>query len=386
MFRTTSFKSHGFSRTTSQTSRPLSTSKSCPKEKVKNYLKCISGKPDVLQSLKQLRHDMHDELVDWSGKQAQKGLNSCGESHTSPELREAAAAHSLAYALRAVCDMTKNYELKLAARMPGKQSDARQVDSEFLAHIRPEHMKRLRSDFSRTWSNNSLERRAAIFSAVAPGVMERLDVAAKAEERELAMSWGSIPEHMQLLASELLALVDYVNSSTGTFNAVNSAAVAHAFYGEPLFMQLVAGFNAALDSAIEKLCKHPYFGLKNIVTYKGIRLENAAGPFRMAMLKDAIGTGRIIAFPNVLSTTRNEYASYASTKFSGGYSTELQITMRRGVDADPFHDDTTMGEMEVLGPRGQKFIVTEKTETFINDLETGSSGIRVDRYILFPKD
>jgi hypothetical protein len=378
-------KTLGSVRQKPRTARPLSTSNLTPAAKVKAQLKALTSKVEVRSALLEIHKSLYDELVDWSTTKAKAGIENSKERHTSPELQDAAETYSIAFGLRAVCDMTKNYNLKPIVNEVGKQPDTQKADAEFFAQIRPDHAKTIRGDFLGTWRCNSLERQAAILSALAPGIIERIGIDTTPEQRNLAATWQSLPIQMRLLESEFLALLDYLNSSTGTFNAVNSAAVAQAYYGEPVLQQLVTGFSAPLDSAITKLCHHPYFGLKDIVTYKGIKLENDAGSFRIAMLDAAVGTRKTIAFPNVLSTTCNEHMSYASTKPDEGYSTELQITMRRGVLADPFHDESTMGEMEVLGPRGQKFIVSAKTELIVRNPNTGSS-IPINRYILLPKD
>ena len=105
---------------------------------------------------------------------------------------------------------------------------------------------------------------------------------------------------------------------------------------------------------------------------------------RRAMLDAAVKTNKVIAFPNVLSATANPTKSYAVTKARLGYSLELEITMRKAFDADPFHDTKTMGEAEVIGPRGQKFIVTDKVEVEAY-MESSGCFELIDRYLLAPQ-
>jgi hypothetical protein len=224
-----------------------------------------------------------------------------------------------------------------------------------------------------------------LLSVLLPGVTMKLGLTATAAHAAHAKAWDITPPSQLLTEAELLALVDYVNSTTGTFNAVNGAALAEAYYSEPVLQQMMGTYSAALDQAIRKLCRHSYFGLHDVKTYKGIFLYNESGLFRRAMLNAAVGTNKVIAFPNVLSATANPSKSYAVTKSRLGYSLELEITMRTAFDADPFHDAETMGEGEVIGPRGQKFIVTQKVEE-MEYVESAGQAEPIERYILKPRN
>lgn len=303
------------------------------------------------------------------------------------QAKTAAEAYTMCHALDAVVKLSDAYNFKLTPRpkaeaTPG-ETTAQANEHAFLEQITSSHLKTLIADFQTSWSKNNEVRQAAILSALAPKVAAQFDLAVTPAHRSHMQQWASLAPELQLSQSELLALVDYVNSATGSFNAVNGAAMAGAYYGDKILPGLMQVFSTALNGAIAKLCEHPYFGKTHILTFKGINLQNISGRFRRDMLEGAVGTGKIIAFPNVLSTTSDPSKSYAAQKFSQGYTIECQIRMAKAFDADPFHDEMTMGEFEVIGPAGQRFNVVGKEGVMVADPETASN-IEIDRYLLEP--
>ncbi len=363
----------------------FSTAPDAPLARLKGSLKQLPKQADMVQSLRELRTSpIYGELMNWTKKQYEV-IPKSGDVHDDPRVRNVAGGHALCYALNSVVHLANGYDLNLTDRIAATDNDPEAAERAFLSQIRPAHAEALVKAFRESWRANSELRQAAILSALQPGVAEKLGLTITERHTRLAQAWGTISASQQLTLGELLALVDYVNSATGTFNAVNGTALAAAYYGEPVLQKMTATLSATLDSAIQKLCRHPYFGRQEITTYKGILLSDEAGVFRKAMLNAAVGSGKLIPFPNVLSATANPNKSYAATKDSLGYSIELQITMRTAFYADPFHDTLTMGEDEVIGPRGQKFIVTEKlaTEVFSERRERFEW---IDRYVLKPKN
>lgn len=319
-------------------------------------------------------------------EQAREAAHDHDAVHLSPDARMAAAGHAICHAVDAVADMAEHYELSLTVhRRHGKSADAEANERSFMDQIKPKHVDELRHEFSRSWGANNSVRQAAILSALAPEVAQHFGLTGHAEHRELARAWGPIAPDRQLRGSELMALLDYVHSQTGTFNAVNGSALVQAYYGDKLLAGMTEVFSAALNGAIVKLSLHPYFGKTNITTYKGVNLTSPSGPFRQAMLEAAVGTRKLIVFPQVLSATSDPRRSYAVTKHHEGYFLECEIVMAHGFDADPFHDVNTMGEKEVLGPAGQKFRVMSKQSVEIPNPETAGSSV-IERFLLEPAD
>ncbi len=381
MFRTISKTRTGRHRHTRSITR--SSTPDRPLDQLKQTLKDLPKQANMVQALRNIRTSkLYSEVFDWSKKEYED-IPRMGDIRENPHARNAAGGHALCYALNAVVHLSHKYDLKLVTRKTAG-GDAEAIEREFFNQIHPAHANELMEEFLRTWNANPEIRQAALLSVLLPGVAMKLGLTATSAHMAHAKAWNVIPPALLLTEGELLALVDYVNSATGTFNAVNGAALADAYYGEPVLQQMIGAYSAMLDSAIHKLCQHPYFGLHDVKTYKGICLYDESGLFRRAMLDAAVKTNKVISFPNVLSATANPAKSYAVTKVRLGYSLELEITMHKAFDADPFHDTKTMGEAEVIGPRGQKFIVTDKVEV---EEYVESSGCMelIDRYLLKPQ-
>ncbi len=379
-------KPHASPQTTRLTRRTASSSTS-GLEEIQQSLKSAGREKNPILKLREVHASpVFNEVLAMS-QAARKAIQNLETAHTDPQARKAAAGATVCHAIDAILLLSKNYDLGPTTWLDVPKSDQQNTvqanDQAFLQQIKPAHEKQLVRDFKESWYSNNDERKAAILSALTPGVAAYLGLDVPPRLQALARSWGEIPADQQLSKSELFALVDYVNSSTGTFNAVNGSALAKAYYGDHLLAEVMQVFSTALNGAIFKLCEHPYFGKTDITVYKGINLNSFSGPFRNAMLAAAVGTGKIIASPNVLSAATAPFQSYAITKHDLGYQTECEIKMKKGFDADPFHDVQTMGEKEVIGPAGQKFIVTDRSEVSFPDPSTGGHSI-VDRFVLAP--
>ncbi len=357
-----------------------------PAEKLKQAICSASAEPNPAPKLQQLRQSVLFEEV-WQASNASAHSAQRNLDATRLQQRLAAESFTICQAFDAIVRLLDAYRLTLSPGMRRADSSGNRAagvnDHTFLEQITPEHKKKLIADFHRSWKKNGEIRQAAILSALEPECAARLELTSNAAHREHAQAWGKTPPGQQLTISEVLALIDYVHSGTGTFNAVNGTAMAAAYYGDKSLSGLMTVFSTALDGAVAKLCEHPYFGKTNIVTYKGINLKNPSGRFRLEALEAAIGTGKLVAFPGVLSTTAEPEQSYAVQKYFQGYTIECQIRMARAFDADPFHDEMTMGEKEVIGPAGQRFVVVEKQTVESFQLLTGKNE-EIDRYIFEP--
>lgn len=372
-------------RTAQPSTRRALSNPTHPVEQLKQTLRALQHNEQPLPTLRQLNtSELMTEVRDWY-KAEYDAAGKSGDVRDDVHARNAAAGHALCYAMDAVVHLSNKYNLTLKVRKPHDKDAAPATDREFLEQIRQRHADALKADFLASWKANNEVRQAAILSVLLPSVAMQMGLTSSASHAAQARSWGTIPARLLLSEAELLALVDYLNSTTGTFNAVNGAALANAYYGEPVLQQIMSTFARSLDSAINKLCTHPYFGKHDIQTYKGIRLADESGPFRRSMLDAALGSQKMIVFPNVLSATSLATKSYAITKAELGYSFELGIMMRTGFDADPFHDTQTMGEGEILGPAGQRFIVAAKVEEEAYVPYAGRTTF-IDRYVLKPAD
>lgn len=344
------------------------------------------GDTDSLMALRD--SSAYQECYDWGRRQAIAASNGAdGSQHNGA--RNAAAVHTICYALDAYTSFATRYDatpIKLTQRSTQGKTDIEQV---FLSQIRKDHRHNLLEQFHATFQKNDEERRQALISSLNPALRERLIadrvIKGVADQIDLTGDHSLSASFTGLSEAELLALLDYLSSSSGTFNVVNGAAMAHAYYGEPALQSCVSFYSTTLNNAIEKLCKHPWFARGDITVYKGIRLTTLDEPFRIAMLREAYQQKGLISFPSVLSASCDPNGSYARTKFSEGYSLECVITMHRGFYADPFHDIRSMGEHEILGPAKQRFRVHDRSSMTVCDPQTGTEQ-EVDRYHLKPAD
>ncbi len=317
------------------------------------------------------RSALYKECYEWGRRQAQAASRSTGPRSADLGARNAAAVQTICYALDAFVDFSRHYDVQATPEDCSVPSTAADIEHAFLKQIRSTHRDKLLSKFRESLRANSEQRRAAVLSAIDGTLLDRLGAAGiipTAGDLDETKAWRRQSDPaLALNEAELLALVDYLNSATGTFNVVNGAAIASAYYGEHALHSRIGVFSAALAGAISKLCDHPFFARRDIICYKGLRLNSLDAPFRLAVLEEACAKGGLVAFPNVLSASCDPEHSYARKKFEDGYTLECMITMRRGFYADPFHDVDTMGEQEILGPARQRFRVTGKSSFKVFD-------------------
>jgi len=351
----------------------------------KSELKKLSQDIPALSQLEDLRSaGIYREVREWAKTQAAI----CGSpDHVFQSRKNAAEAHALTYALHAVTEFGHRYVISLITdrRMPATGTST--LESAFLRQIQPGHRQKLFSVFRESFIAETDERQAMILSALSPTLTRQLHA-----EGILPVGCGPgtaaagddpAPAH-QLGEAELLALVDYVNSTSGTFNAVNGTAIAKDYYGETVLASALSVFRAALCSAVDKLCSHEAFGRRNILACKGIRLDDLASGFRLHMLEAALKHRRLVAFPSVLSASSRPDQSYFQSKFSEGYSAELQLRMPVACAVDAFHDSTTKHEQEILAPAGLRCRVIGKTVQPARVPEYGADAVG-DRYELAPE-
>jgi hypothetical protein len=333
--------------------------------------------------------DLYQEVYEWGKQQADAVCRHGITGTADASARNAATAYTICYAVNSLVSFSHHYQSDLPTLSASTAACGTNIEEAFLKQIKPAHRSKLLLKFQESFHANSDQRRAAILSALYPELVSKLSAEKIISATGIAKAMRSSDKPQDLARTlneaELLTIVDYLNSSTGTFNAVNGAALASAYYGEHLLALPVSLFSAALGSAIEKLCDHPFFARRDIVCYKGIRLTGIDSPFRLATLNGAYANGGLVAFPNVLSASCDPEQSYAKKKFELGYSLECMITMRRAFYADPFHDIETMGEQEILGPANQRFRVTGKSTFKVFDWRGATpEEVDVDRYELRP--
>ena len=335
--------------------------------------------------------ELYRECYEWGRRQAINASNTVGGSKLT-SARNAAAVHTICYALDAYAGFIERYDTSPITITERSKTNPAELEQAFLSQIHSNHRRNLIEQFHASFQANDDERQGALLSALNPELRAKLSASGVIHRSASSripesgrVAGGFDANKYGINEAELLALLDYLSSGTGTFNVVNGAAMAKAYYGEPVLQSCVNVFSTALASGINKLCEHPWFGRRDIVVYKGIRLTTLDEPFRMAMLKEAHERNGLVSFPSVLSASCDPNNSYARTKLSEGYTIECMITMRRGFYADPFHDTQTMGEHEILGPANQRFRIVGKDAIFVGNPESGSD-VEIERYKLSPAE
>ena len=345
-----------------------------------------TGNTSDLRSLRS--SELYRECYEWGKRQAINASNTAGGNRLT-SAGNAAAVHTICYALDAYDKFIERYDASPITLTQRSTPNPEELEQAFLNQIHADHRHHLLEQFHATFRANDDERQSALLSVLHPQLQAKLSASGVIRHSDVSQKAYAVNEfnieNLGITEAELLALLDYLSSATGTFNVVNGAAMAKAYYGEPVLQSCVHVFSSILANGINKLCQHPWFGRRNIVVYKGIRLTTLDEPFRLAMLKEAHGRNGLVSFPSVLSASCDPNNSYARKKLSEGYSIECMITMRRGFYADPFHDTQTMGEHEILGPAQQRFRVVGKDDIVIGNPESGSD-VGIEQYHLHPAD
>lgn len=377
-FTTVAAHSQGLIARRSITSRP-----SGSLEQLQRVLRETGQSANPMPRIREIRFSPLFNEVKAMIREARNAISDLQNAHLDPNARTAAAGDTLCHAIAGINDMATKYDLKITSH--SRQRRRPDVTDEpnaraFMTQIKPCHVQDLKESFSETWLANHVEGQAAILSVLSPEVAADLGLRARPEHVELARQWGAIPPEQQLSEAELLALVDYVHSHTGTFNAVNGAAIAGAYYGEKVLPSITKVFSAMVTSAVLKLIDHPYFGKTNVKAYKGINLSGDSGPFRIAVLEAAIRDGNPIFFPQIISATSDPSQSYAATKYHLGYRHECEIWLLKAANVDCFHTVHTIGQMEHIGLPGAIFIVIACDAIEVIDTERPGNGAVYTRF------
>lgn len=324
------------------------------------------------------------ELCDYVDVQKQS-ITKTADISADPHAREAARATALFRTAKAVASFFKKYVPSQTLLTPAVCKDPEALDIAFMHQIRPEHVEKLIQTFNHSQRVRMINEEVGIASAVQPSVLEMLGLTDIKETLRFAeQQYGSNPS-LQVSKSGLLSVLDYANSQTATFRAVNGAALCTAYYGVKLFSEMMAFFTLTLDDAVGKFCESKFFGRSNIVAYKGIYTNDAGAIFRKAMLENAVGSGKIIPFPNFLSATLDPTCNYARDRPFEGYSIELKLRLPKAFDASFFNDAGNNGETEVIAPRGLKFIVVSKYQAKLGTNHAQDIPELIDGYALEPR-
>lgn len=358
MFRTAS---HHFSRVSPQfhTHPHLDHS---PLTRFTEKLKTIYCDAHLQSNLITMQKEENDSLFNWAKTQLNLATQQSLSINCTPA-RQAAQAGTLINALLETCCYLKKYN-------PGTTGDA------LLHCIAPQHRLMLINSFQASFESADEKNKVNLLAAIEQGTLEKIGMqpAPLLQQQALQKKAASAAKKF-LNESELLALIDYVNSATGIFNIVSAAGRAEAYYGIDFFQRVIVVYVETLNSALNKLYSNTDFSKHEIIMFKGIHLGRLEGLFNRAHLENSYHQGSLIAFPHPVSGTIDIDESYANTKYDRGYQHELMLTIPVAADVDAFHDTQTRGQKEIIAPAGLRFIVTEKYQREVPIASTGSTGL-----------
>ena len=319
----------------------------------------VSHDASLHNNLITILNEENDPLFSWAKTQLSLATQQSLSINCSAA-RQAAQAGTLINALLETCCYLKKYRL------------ARPDDS-LLECIEQQHRQYLISSLQSSFYSADDESKCRLIAAVEERAWKNMGIEPDPLIQQQAwMRRASRLNPCCLNESELLALCDYVNSSTGIFNIVNAASRSAAYYGIDYFQNIIQIYIDTLNASLHKLQSNRDFGKQNLTIHKGIHLGRLDGRFNLAHLEHAYHHGSLIAFPHPISGTIDPNESYAHTKHDIGYHYELMLTIPTGADVDILHDSKTRGQKEIIAPSGLRFCVTGRYQRDVAIASTGS--------------
>lgn len=228
------------------------------------------------------------------------------------------------------------------------------------------HQRYLLNSFHESFPKLSPSDQMALASAIHPDVISKLNLPCSGEAKRLSIA-TQLAGTPQLNELHVIALLDYCNSSTGHFNAINDSKRTWQLCGIDTLASITSCLSKPLDEGLQILSRYPAFVYKG-PAWKGIALLEPAGPYRLSRIQP----GMSYASPHWSSATHIENKNYAE-KGDGYRTCKLSIAHAEGVHVHMFNDVTSINEGEVmLPPKPMYFTEDPKTEK-----RSSSAGIKI---------
>ncbi len=210
------------------------------------------------------------------------------------------------------------------------------------AAISSKHKTYLIETFNDTFTALQHSDQLAMAGVVQPEVLVRLGLPVSKEAMNFSTAKNN-EGNPQLSMDQLLAMIDYCNSSSDMFNAVNESLRIWQVCGVDKLSSITSCLSTPLNQALNILIKHDAFFYRGPL-YKGIAMYNAAGSFRLSKMQP----GMKYTSPHWSSATLLESRNYSLTK----QDRQLQLTIcdAEGVRAHMFNDVSSIREGEVIMP------------------------------------
>jgi len=254
----------------------------------------------------------------------------------SPEAKLRAQAWQLIEGLSSMDQFFAHYDVSI----PG-------VSLEVAIH--PSHRDALIHDFRESWFSMNAEDRKALSEVISEKTFHQLGITLNVSEKQHAAQKG-LSIAPQLSMAHCLALLDYANSSSGSFNATNNSARLWHYYGVDTLAKITASLYEPFCEALRILENYPAFCYEGSA-YKGLSIANPAGNFRLSCMQ----AGMPLHCAHGISATSRREKNYASS--SNIWSTrDMQLTFvhSRGIKIHLFNDVTSRDQMEIIIPEGRQ--------------------------------
>ena len=218
------------------------------------------------------------------------------------------------------------------------------------------HQSRLLNSFHESFPNLSHSDQMVLTSAIHPDVISKLNIPCSREGKRLSIA-TQLAGTPQLDEQHVIALLDYCNSRTGHFNAINDSKRTWQLCGIDKLTSITSCISKPLDEGLQILSRYPAFVYKG-PAWKGIALLEPAGPYRLSRIQP----GMSYTSPHWSSVTHIERQNY-SEKGDGYRTCKLSIAHAEGVHVHMFNDVTSTNEGEVmLPPKPMYFTEDPKTD------------------------
>lgn len=258
----------------------------------------------------------------------------------APESRELAKGHQISCGLFSIQEFLKNYSVML----PGMSLEAA---------INPFHKNYLIKSFQCTLNEISNDERTMLAEVIHPKVFGWLNLEVRPEQLQASLK-SAQKNSLQLTADHVLALVDYCNSQSGSFNSANDGVRVWQISGSDTLAKISDCLTRPLNEALDILSQYENFRYEG-PAYKGISLLNGAGPYRLARMQP----GMTYISPHWLSATsrpESNYASDACCYSSHALSmnrrdTQLTVLNTQAVKVHLFNDISSVHQGEIMIPR-----------------------------------
>lgn len=289
------------------------------------------SKNQITEIDNQYRHAIYEETM-----AAYQAVPDVTRPDDSPEAKLCAQAWQLIEGLSSMDQFFDHYEVSIP-------------DVSLEVSINPSHRESLSHDFRESWVSMNPEDKMNLIEVISEKTFHQFGIILNTDEKQHAMQKGATIA-TQLTMAHCLALLDYADSKSDSFNATNNSARLWHYYGVDTLLKITATLYGPFCEALRILENYPAFCYEG-PAYKGLSIANPAGNFRMSCMQP----GMPLHCAHGISATIKREKNYASS--SNNHSNrDMQLTFvrTRGIKIHLFNDVTSQDQMEIIIPEGRK--------------------------------